>query len=162
MKHHITSILFVFLSTIAFSQSIERQVIGSSGFSTSNTAAQISFTLGETVIFSGIQSNSTITQGFQQAEEEDFVSVMKPLDNSNSIIVYPIPAENTLTIKSDLGYYGHINYKIIDLQGRIILFGNLQDANSTIDISTIANASYTLLLTSPEKRINQKVKFVKL
>lgn len=62
------SILFVSLASVAFSQEIERQVIGSTGNESSNGNITIQSTVGETMVQTREGSSIVITEGFQQPE----------------------------------------------------------------------------------------------
>lgn len=66
MKTYCIVLFVCCFSLIASSQSIERSVISSFGFSFSGDVVQNSCTVGEVVTFSGESGNIIITQGFQQ------------------------------------------------------------------------------------------------
>jgi hypothetical protein len=66
MKKIIISITLLVAFTNAFSQSVERSVISSVGFSYSGAALRNDCTTGEVVTFTGQSANSDMTQGFHQ------------------------------------------------------------------------------------------------
>lgn len=76
MKAKFTTSLFLtaccILTTVSsFSQSIERSVISSFGFSYSGTTLQNTCTVGEVITFAGEADALITTQGFQQPSTED-------------------------------------------------------------------------------------------
>ncbi|NQY28015.1 MAG: hemagglutinin protein [Flavobacteriaceae bacterium] len=67
MKNIVIALLL--LTTIGYSQSIERQVIGSAGTTlTDGATASIDFTVGELVVSTITDGTTTLTQGFHQGE----------------------------------------------------------------------------------------------
>ncbi len=68
MKSSTLILLFTFASIYATAQTIGRDVISSYGNSGSGGGFQMSFTVGEPIIFTQIQSGNVLTQGFQQPD----------------------------------------------------------------------------------------------
>ena len=66
MKFYAITFAFLFLPFYAQSQSIEREVVASTGDFVQNTEGSLSFTVGESVIVLGNSGTYFLTQGFQQ------------------------------------------------------------------------------------------------
>ncbi len=66
MKLYVKTIFIVLLPFCANSQSIERQVVASSGNFVQNIEGSLSFTVGESTIQLGADGVNILTQGFQQ------------------------------------------------------------------------------------------------
>ena len=60
---------------------------------------------------------------------------------SNTIRVYPNPAQNQLTIA---GIVKETNYQIFDITGKILLSGKIKSLNEIIDVSTLNSGIYFL------------------
>ncbi|MFN4235097.1 MAG: T9SS type A sorting domain-containing protein [Bacteroidia bacterium] len=60
---------------------------------------------------------------------------------SNTILVYPNPAQNQLTIA---GIVKETNYQIFDIAGKILLSGKIKSLNEIIDVSTLNSGIYFL------------------
>jgi len=68
MKSSTLILLFTFACIYASAQTIGRDVLSSNGNSGSGGGFQMSYTVGEPVIFTQIQSGNVLTQGFQQPD----------------------------------------------------------------------------------------------
>ncbi|WP_299670522.1 GEVED domain-containing protein [uncultured Polaribacter sp.] len=86
--------------------------------------------------------NSFNTSSTENSEENTF----------GDIIVYPIPAKNTLNINPSYGFKNA--YKVIDLTGKTILSGKLY--NHAIDISRLKIGVYFVELSDEEETVLQK------
>ncbi len=80
--------------------------------------------------------------------------------NQNNINIYPNPATNTLSLNlSQLQKLQNITVSIYDIQGKQLLFKNITEKQSEIDISAFAKGIYIIKVQS-DKEILQS-KFVK-
>lgn len=140
--------LFLMWSFWGFSQ----QVVATSGTDFSNGSAQISYTLGETVTFTGVSPNTALTQGFQQPSVK-VTGVSEVL--SPEIKVYPNPT--TTVINIEIATSG--TYQLYDLNGKLVSEGELS-AKSVIDMSSYATATYMLNVT--EGQSSNRYKIIKL
>lgn len=115
-----------------------------SGFTSNVTSIQIENLAINTTYYWRVRANvngdvslwsdvwSFTTSGALNLTEFDLIS---------KIVIYPIPASKELTIKcSDL--LTDLSYEIFDLQGRIVLKGEL--INRKIDIENLAEGTYTV------------------
>ncbi|MDZ4824121.1 MAG: hypothetical protein SH856_11735 [Flavobacteriales bacterium] len=71
----------------SFSQSIERSVISSSGFSYSGATLQNDCTVGEVITATGVNGNIKITQGFHQPVFETAITCLGDFDNNGVVNV---------------------------------------------------------------------------
>jgi Secretion system C-terminal sorting domain len=145
--------IIVFAIACIFTSSAQaQQVISASGSDYSNGSAQISYTLGETVTFTGISSGNALTQGFQQPALK--VTGIETI-SAPDIKVYPNPAFSILNI--ELATTG--SYQLHDLNGKLVREGLLSD-KSAIDMSEVAAATY--VLTVAEGKNTNQYKIIKL
>lgn len=70
---------------------------------------------------------------------------------SSMISIYPNPSDGVFTISSGDNY----NYQILDINGRIISRGEIQNSTHQIDISTQVSGVYFIILN------NETVRFIK-
>jgi len=95
------------------------QVVSSSGNHYVGSKAQLSYSIGEVVIFTGSSSTNKLTQGFHQPNlkvEEIPIEISVDCD----INVYPNPVLQSLTI--DLGEFYCIYYVVVyDAIGRLVM-----------------------------------------
>lgn len=101
-------LFFLCLFGVALSQaqSLERQVIGSSGTSFSNATAQVDFTVGELVVTTITDGTTELTQGFQQTNLSLLLRV-SPIVFLQGSSINPNVGEETL-MRDDLRVGGII------------------------------------------------------
>lgn len=115
MRNHLLLIFMFLAPTLLYSQSLDRQVIGSSGGTSSITGAEVNWTIGEAVTTTVSSGSHMLTQGFQQP----FVSSgtePEPIVNNGDILCYPNPVVDIL-------YFEMSNAAITDLQ--IIIYNSV-------------------------------------
>lgn len=155
------TILGLFVFSLIYAQSIERQVIGSAGNYTQSGDFQLSSTLGEVAVETKTQGNLTITQGFQQASASTGVSV-EELKIELSYNVFPNPASNTLYVELKSDSKIELQTYITDLTGQQIGASKLITVNNSMntesfDLSLLATAAY-LLVIRDDKQIHKAIK----
>jgi 1,4-alpha-glucan branching enzyme len=74
----------------------------------------------------------------------------------HDFIIYPNPANDQLNIILQTGNTNSTDYKIIDISGRMKVSGSLNDTNSQINISSMANGLYFIQLTIGKEIVTQK------
>ena len=145
-------------------QSLERQVIGASGTAVSNSGQGLSYTVGELVTQYGAQSNAIVSQGFQQAEQEDFADVLDLNIVDLVAAVFPNPTSHSLELRSNLFEQGitQLSYTIYSVQGQEIAHGTVESNGGVIPVESLAAAPYNLILTDDRSGYRQAVRFVKI
>ncbi len=154
MKNIITSLLAIVSITIN-AQTIERQVIATTGGMQSGTSVELSSTIGETVV--GLINSGTISlnQGYQQSDtpadntivEEEFV-----LNYS----LYPNPSTDFVVVNlENKGTEENITLTLYSLEGVIVfsetLFIAQKGTSSTkIDVSQLASGIYSLRVSNTD------------
>jgi len=73
-----------------------------------------------------------------------------------NIHIYPIPCDNILKISSYI-FNSESNYEIIDITGKIILYGSLNNNTNNIDISSIEHGVYFLKINMENITLNYKI-----
>lgn len=146
MKNGVWTMTFSILSSIGMAQSVEPQVIASSGTSYAVGSDQLSFTIGEPLITTYAQGANIITQGFHQPHL--LVTAVEPVEMSDlSILAFPNPTSNVINIKID-GNTAGLNIGVYDLNGRMLMCIPYQNGQlQTIDLSHLAAATYSLRIT---------------
>jgi len=61
-----------------------------------------------------------------------------------SMITYPVPAVNELNVKVEITSQVEMNYTIVDLKGKIVLTGQMNDETQKVDVSTLAAGNYVV------------------
>ena len=143
-------------------QTISRQVIGAAG---SNNET-LSYTVGEMAIETAVSGSFILTQGFHQPEDGT-VSIDKPLSFQVDYRLYPNPTRDLMTLTLTGSESASILVGMTDLRGREVQqTQSLQLIPGTtelsLDVSTLATASYMLMIKSESGEILQTIRFNKL
>lgn len=81
---------------------------------------------------------------------------LKDLISSSDLTVYPVPANDQLTISIDNTEI--LNYELVDLQGRTIKSdNNLKTSSTVVDVQGVITGSYLLRVNTPKGEVTQKV-----
>jgi hypothetical protein len=141
------------LSSISFSQ----EVVSTQGDSYTNASGSIDFTIGEVVINTGTDGTNDLTQGFHQTNW-NFLGVDNHEQNLEAT-VFPNPMGSELHIQT--ASYESLTYVVYDAAGRIVAEEKLGSIETSIDVSTYAPASYSLVLRNENQERVKTFKLVK-
>lgn len=144
-------ILFLFYSSLLFSQKLHRQTlsaqgktaIATNGIKVSQSIAQLS-SIGTTT-----REKIIVSQGFQQSNVS--VTAKNTTPTSITTTVYPNPFIDVVYFKFTEAVDGPISISVFDMQGRLILF---QEKEAIENLLTIPN----LLLAAGKYLVKLKSK----
>lgn len=132
--------------------SYAQQVISSTGGSGSNSSGSITFTLGELVIDTKTSGGTSITQGFHQTKLT-ITEVTELPGLSFSIIAFPNPTSDFIMLKMAKENNDKLGYALFDLQGKLLLKGDLSDGEAQVSFATLPPATYILKITKAGKEM---------
>lgn len=139
----------VFLFSL-FTWSVQGQeVVSTQGDSYSNSNASMDFTVGETVINTGTDGNTTITQGFHQTNW-DLLDIEEHVPTFEAT-VFPNPATHVLNI--EVSEFENVSYSLCDSKGNIVAQDELSSERTLIEVSQLAPGAYSLFLSNETKNI---------
>lgn len=146
--------LLILIYTSNYAQSNDLVVIGSAGNSTISGNYQLSWTIGEPIINTGITSNSILTQGFHQGNILIWLN-----DESEQIdaIIYPNPTTNEIVISIEEENLINATYRLQDSLGKLLLEGKITSKESNLSLESIPSASYYI-----QVRIHNQAKTFKV
>jgi hypothetical protein len=147
------TMLFVSISIHA------QQVISSTGGTASNGSGTLSFTLGELVIDTRTSGGTTITQGFHQTKLT-ITAVSELPCLTFSITAFPNPTSDFVTLKTARENNEKLTYGLFDMQGKLLLKGELLQGEAQVPFATFAAATYIIKITKEGKDI-KTLKIVK-
>ena len=140
---------FLLVTATAHAQSLDQQVIGSSGLQYVTASASVAFTIGEPLTATLTGQDGIITQGFHQGNIT-VTSVREELAAA-ALSVHPNPAVDVLTVTtSAAGAQWHLH----TIDGKAVMQGTLQQGHNSIDVSELAQATYMLTVVAPDRRTN--------
>jgi len=146
----ITALLPLLLTAATtYAQSLDQQVIGTSGRQYVTASARVAFTIGEPLTATLTGQDGIITQGFHQGT----ITVTSVRDEltAAALSVHPNPAVDVLTVTtSAAGAQWHLH----TIDGKAVMHGTLQQGHNEIDVTTLAQATYMLTVVARDRRTN--------
>ncbi|MEL7120128.1 MAG: T9SS type A sorting domain-containing protein [Bacteroidota bacterium] len=160
--------LFMMCMNLCAQESIQisRSIVGSGGKVDTNETIIISSTIGEAVVGDISNSNLLLTQGFQQAEPEDFISSYQNIEWISSLTAFPNPASNQiqLNIKSNVDSEYHLH--LFDAMGRLVkqqqdiqLFKRI-DETISIDLTDFSTGLYFVRIVQEDGILVGNIPFI--
>jgi len=145
-----TIIILVFISTLGYSQTISKQVIGTAGKTQSNSDLKVSWTTGEPVVGLMTAGGNQLGNGYYPALDLQALNI-EDSAMEVSLKVYPNPTSQFLHVSyPDSEVFG---IQIMDLNGKQIHIGTISK-DFPQDFSTYSQGIY--LVTIENKANNQK------
>lgn len=142
-KFTITS-LILFITCASFGQSIERQVIGSSGTPISNGSNSLSLTIGESLVSNISSTNNEVKQGFWNSSSIITLSTEDFTIANLDVKIFPNPVVNEFTIKFNETTSLDYQISVYDINGKqqAIVSINNGETSKRINIENMANGVY--------------------
>jgi hypothetical protein len=150
-------ILLFLVTTMGYSQSISKQVIGSAGKAESNSNFKLSWTTGEPVVGLMTAGGRQLGNGFYPGKN---VKALKIEDNALDlqVKVYPNPTSQLLSVSHpELNTFA---IQITDLNGRQIYSGTI-DKNQPLDVSHYTQGMYLVTIENKESNKKNTYKIIK-
>ncbi len=135
-------------------------VISSAGDSFKSANAELSWTLGESIIETLTANNAVLTQGFHQTNL--MITSVGELEQKTLVKVFPNPVGNIVNIEVKEGTeLTHL--QLVDLQGRSLISRSLPQTAGVeqLDLSLLPAGSYYLRLLNATAKTIQTLKIVK-
>lgn len=163
MQKQILLFLTLGLAGSSQAQSVSRQVIGSSGTSYADPSIQVDYSVGEAVTLSGTSGSFTISQGFQQNEEN--TSGIKSQHTDVTFSLYPNPAQNQITLSLNTPSSFGIRLSLTNIAGAVIVSDSQEEHvnhqyQRSLSLEGLASGVYFLNLFA-DNTLCQSIRFVK-
>ena len=154
MKHLILVLTLTF-SSLSFSQSISKQVIGTSGKTLTNSNLKVSYTVGEPVVGLMTAGGNQLGNGYYPALNLQALSIE---DNvlDVQLRVYPNPTLQSLYVSHpDMNSFG---ITIVDLNGKQLYSGTI-NKEEPLDVSGYTQGMYMVTIdnTTTSKKNTYKI-----
>lgn len=165
------SILFCSITLALFGQSIERQVISSSGNYTESGGLSLSSTVGETAIATGKSTDIILTQGFQQPDESDAeetnVGIEKVIDKMK-ISAFPNPTSDKVILEINANQETELRIELLDLNGKRLNNNAVEQVSvfgktvHEIDMQKYSTGHYLIRLSDESGKYSESIKIQKV
>lgn len=146
---HLLLVLTLTFSSLSFSQSISKQVVGTSGKTLTNSNLKVSYTVGEPVVGLMTAGGNQLGNGYYPALNLQALSIE---DNvlDVQLRVYPNPTSQSLYVShTDTTSFG---ISIVDLNGKLLYSGTI-NKEEPLDVS---NYTLGMYLVTVESEITHK------
>lgn len=144
---------------ITFSiNSQEAMVISGGDYNGSN--GSVSFSVGQVFNSYHSDSNSSLLEGVQQPLEISTLTV-DSIEEELIFNVFPVPTANTLNLKFNNLTHENLTYEVINLQGKLILSGQIEGIETLIDLKSLESSMYILKISSYNKVVSTR-KIIKI
>ncbi len=147
--------LFLLVTTIGYSQTISKQVIGTAGKTQSNSNLKVSWTTGEPVVGLMTAGGNQLGNGYYPALDLQALSVE---DNTMDVQlrIYPNPTSQSLYVSHpDMSSF---EITIVDLNGKQLYSGTI-NKEEPLDVSNYTQGMYmvTIKNTAANKKNTYKI-----
>lgn len=145
-----TKLIYTYISGFAFlvlfpNFSYAQLVLSSSGETMQNSSGTISYTLGELVIATQTNGTSTITQGFHQTQLV-VTAISELSDPGFSIVVYPNPTHDFVTLKIEKGESRNVECVLYDALGKALLKAKFTGTEQKVSFEQLNPGNYLIKL----------------
>ena len=152
--------LKLFFSSLLISITIQAQeAIITAGSDIENNSGSIAYSIGQVFYTSEIGINGEKNQGVQHAYE--IFTVGKKETSSNfSLLLFPNPTSDILTLKIEGFDYQDYNYQLYDMHGKLIDTYFINSETTKFDVSDLPTATYLLNILKGKNHL-QSFKIIK-
>ena len=159
-------LIAAFFPLCLFGQSIGRDVIAASGASVNSSAAHLSYTIGEAVIWQQASGTVVLSQGFQQPDGGGSVAITDRQELLD-LTVFPNPAQGGISIAFDTRKKLELQISLVNAAGqRVRDLGESVNVSGKetlkMDLSGLSSGIYFLQLSGPEHGIRESVRVHKI
>ena len=150
-------VIVLLVTTIGYSQSISKQVVGTSGKTLTNSNLKLSYTVGEPVVGLMTAGGNQLGNGYYPALNLQALSVE---DNvlDVQLKVYPNPTSHSLYVSHpELNSFG---ISIVDLNGKQLYSGTI-NKNQPLDVSNYTNGMYMVTIENTITNKKNTYKIIK-
>ncbi len=164
MKKHVFLISFtlnICITAFLYAQQVQPFVITTNGNTYQNNNVQISYTVGETVVYTLTSANSILTQGYQQPHY-NITLIPQHNDDNLNISIYPNPTTDELYIHIISPHNNTFTLDLYDLTGKRIYQNTFTHKTITLPLQQVATGKYILTITSHELKEHKTFEIIKI
>jgi len=152
MKKQSYYLIFIFLFCLGGIQA--QDAILTSGGDASGSGGSFSYSVGQIVYTTIIDSNGSMAQGVQQPFEISAVLGVDDLLGINlSLVAYPNPTTDFLNLTIANLNYKNLSYQLFDINGRLLAQKKLENNNNEITMKQFPSALYFLKIFNNQKLV---------
>jgi len=154
MKNKKLKLSTVLLLVLGLTAVYAQEAIPASGGNASGSGGSESYTIGQVVYTTNSGTNGSVAQGVQQTYE---ISVVTGLPEAIALTlictVYPNPAKNRITLKTENYNIEDMSYRLYDNNGKLIENKKVEGRETLIDMSYLVISTYFLKVIENNKEV---------
>jgi hypothetical protein len=137
-----------------------QQSTNTSGGNASGSGGSFTYSVGQVFYTSISDTSGKLSQGVQQAYEIFNVGLRESKLNI-SLAVFPNPTANNLTLSINDYKNEMLAYQLFDLQGKLLISGDVTTKQTEINTSTLTSATYFIHVMNQDNQKVQSFKIIK-
>lgn len=137
-----------------------QQAIVASGGNATGTGGSASYSIGQVVYTTHTGSNGSISQGVQHAYEI-FTLGIKDTTMNISLIAFPNPTIENLTLQVNDYNNEQLIYRLFDIQGKLLSNGKIVAQQTQIVMGRLPAATYLVHVVNQTNKKIQSFKIIK-
>ena len=150
MKQIYLTLILVLAAMTVYGQTVERQVISSTGMISSNDGVSISSTVGEVSVETVIEGTVILTQGFQQPEDGGgSTTAIQDYELKVDYKVFPNPTSDVLNIQLDAPEQMEIFIELASVNGTTVerrIVNGSGILQSQMQVDQLPSGTYLLVM----------------
>ena len=131
-----------------------------SGGDATGSGGTVAYSVGQVVYTTNTDASGTVSQGVQQAYEIFTVGI-KETQLNISLLVFPNPTANNLTLQISDYNNEKLSYQLYDMQGKLLSNGQVTAQQTQINTSSLPPATYFINVVNHENKQVQSFKIIK-
>jgi hypothetical protein len=159
-KKQLRALAVFVIGFFGFGMSYAQESVNSSGGDASSTTGSVAYSIGQVVYTTHSGSSGVVNQGVQQPYEIYSLD-LEQSEFEFSLIVFPNPTADNLTLK--IGAYNNelLMYRLVDIQGRLLSSAQIGGQQTQISMSSLPPAVYFIYILNQENKNIQSFKIIK-
>lgn len=150
MKHNKTKLCAMLLGIGITAQA--QQATNAVGGDASGSGGTVAYSIGQVFYTTNTNASGTVNQGVQQPHEIFTVGINKT-ELSISLLAFPNPTVNNLTLQIQDYHNKKLLYHLYDVQGKLLNSGQVTTQQTLINTDHLPSSTYILNITQQNKTI---------
>jgi len=157
-KSRYVAMLMAVMLWAGFAQAQES--VNASGGDATGTGGTVAYSIGQVVYTTSTGSDGSAAQGVQHAYEI-FTIGIKETELNISLIAFPNPTTENLTLQISDYNNEKLSYQLFDIQGKQLRNGQVTAQQTPINMNGLPSASYFINVVNQENKQVQSFKIIK-
>lgn len=150
-KLRVTSLFFL---TFALTTTMAQNVVPATGGEATGTGGIVSYSVGQATYTCNVGANGSVYQGVQQAYEiSEITSMDEAKDISLSIIAFPNPTTDNLSLNIGEFELSNLVFQLYDINGKLLKNEEIINKQTNIETINFVSGVYFLKIVKENKEV---------